>query len=113
MVGSSPAAAQGLRIVAPPDGTIVEPGQSLTVSVEPSPGRTLAFVDIIIPRLVIDLKEVPPFVFTVTIPSDTRLGPHRLRAAARDDTDQLKEAFITLQVETATSVQTIEVRSGG
>ncbi|MFQ5883269.1 MAG: hypothetical protein ACE5I9_12530, partial [Candidatus Methylomirabilales bacterium] len=109
ILATSLAAGQGLRIVAPPDGTVVEPGQTLTVTVEPMPDRSLQFVDIIIPRLVIDLKESPPFVFTVTIPADARLGPHRLRAAARDDKDRLVEAFITINVETTTPVTSIRV----
>ncbi|MFQ5656767.1 MAG: Ig-like domain-containing protein [Candidatus Methylomirabilales bacterium] len=100
---------QGLRIVAPPDGTVVEPGQTLTVTVEPTPGTSVQFVDILIPRLAADLKERPPFVFTVTIPVDARLGPHRLRTAARDQMNRLLEAFITLRIETATPVTSIQV----
>ncbi|MFQ5804522.1 MAG: Ig domain-containing protein [Candidatus Methylomirabilales bacterium] len=109
ILATSPAGGQGLRIVSPPDGTVVEPGETLTVAVEPGPGTSLQFVGIIIPEVAVDSKDSPPFVFTVRVPADAPLGPHPLLAAARDDKDRLVEAVITIQVETTTPATSLRV----
>ncbi len=111
LLATTSTADQGLIIVAPANGTVVEPGQTLTVTVEPTPGTSVLFVAIVIPETLIDFKNSPPFVFSVSIPSDIRLGSHPLRARGRDGTNARVEASITLQVETATPVQSIQVRS--
>ncbi len=71
-----------LRITAPADGTVVHPGQSLTVTVEASPPG--AFLQVILfgsdrfgfgPPLL-----APPYRFTVQIPSHIVPGEYRVTA---------------------------------
>ncbi|MFQ5658657.1 MAG: hypothetical protein ACE5G5_14035, partial [Candidatus Methylomirabilales bacterium] len=75
--------AGGLRFAAPPEGTTVEPGETLTVAVEALPGVTPRLVGLLSP-LIMEFREEPPFAFAVTIPSDAPLGPHTITADGLD-----------------------------
>ena len=105
--------ARGLRIVSPPDGTIVEPGQPFTVVVELDPGVTAVGVALVSPSApsIFTFKQQPPFSFTVTFPADVPLGPQRAIADGVDTKERRLRAEMTLHVETATPVTRLQVRS--
>jgi hypothetical protein len=107
---SGPAQRIGLRFAAPPDGTTVEPGQTLTVIVEPLPGVTPTFVALL-STLFLDFREQRPFIFAVTIPEDAPLGPGRVTAdgLAAGERELRAQAPLTLHIETATPVTSIRV----
>ena len=100
----------GLRITSPVNGAAVEPGQPFTVVVEPEAGVTPAFVALVSPNIV-ELKREPPFTFSVSFPSDAPLGPEIVVADGRDAKKRPLRAKVTLNIETATPVRTIRVRS--
>ena len=105
--------ARGLRIVSPLDGTIVEPGQRFTVVVELDPGVTAVGVALVSPSTpsIFTFKQQPPFSFTVTFPADVPLGPQRVIAEGVDTKERPLRAEMTLHVETATPVTSLQVRS--
>jgi hypothetical protein len=102
--------ARGLRIVSPPDGTIVEPGQPFTVVVELDPGVTAVAVALVSPSI-LTFKQQPPFSFTVTFPADVPLGPQRVVANGVDTKERPLRAEMTLHIETATPVTSLRVGS--
>jgi hypothetical protein len=73
----------GLRITAPADGTVVAPGETLTVTVAVDPGSR--YRDVRVVGELIGLSGLaqavpaPPYQFTFTMPADG-IGPHRLTA---------------------------------
>ncbi len=97
-----------LRIITPQDGTIVEPGQSFAVAVEPERGITPASIALI-SNPIFTVQERPPFSFSVSYPVDIPLGPKRLTADGRDTRNRPLTAEITLHVETTTPVKSIQV----
>jgi hypothetical protein len=72
-----------LQIVSPVNGTVVNPGQTVNVVVEPSPGTTFELVIAGIAELprVRDLKDSPPYEFTLTIPLDATPGEYQIGAS--------------------------------
>ncbi len=100
--------ARGLRIVTPPDGTTVEPGQRFAVAVEGQPGVTPAAVSINSPGI-FTVREHPPFTFSVSYPANAPLGPKRLVADGMDAQERSLGAQITINVETLTLVKSIQV----
>jgi uncharacterized membrane protein len=75
--------AQGaLQITSPTDGTVVHPGDTVTVTVSAT-GAAFAAV-VIIPHSPIewsDIATIPPYRFLIQIPSDITLGTYRLTAS--------------------------------
>jgi Purple acid Phosphatase, N-terminal domain len=72
-----------LQITSPLDGTVVAPGQILTVVAEPSQGTIFAQVIIIgqNPIGFSEVKTAPPFNFSLVIPADISPGRYRLIAS--------------------------------
>lgn len=100
----------GLRIVSPPNGTIVEPGQPFTVIVEPVAGITPVAIALVSPSI-FTFTQHPPFTFAVAFPIDAPLGPEVVVATGKDTKERDLRAELTLQVETARPVSSIQVRS--
>ena len=99
----------GLRIVTPPDGTTVEPGQRFAVAIEGQRGVTPAAVSINSPGI-FAVREHPPFTFSVSYPANAPLGPKRLIADGMDAQERSLGAQITINVETSTPLKSIQVR---
>jgi hypothetical protein len=92
-----------VRIISPADGTTVEPGQILGVTVDAQPLDQVPGVAVLSP-LTSDFKTTPPFVFSLQIPPDAPLGPQPLTAFVGLGKDKFVDSSITLQVETVTPV---------
>ncbi|MCI0371454.1 MAG: Ig-like domain-containing protein [candidate division NC10 bacterium] len=88
----------------------MEPGETLTVTVEASPTDRFRGVAVLSP-LASDFKTAPPFVFTLEIPPDAPLGPQPLTAFIGLGKDDSVKSTITIHVETVAPVQMIRVRS--
>ncbi|MFZ1639892.1 MAG: SBBP repeat-containing protein [Candidatus Contendobacter sp.] len=96
-------AAGGLRITTPAEGTVVTPGQSVQVTVEPDAG--------VVPvRVVLGSSETmqtldaAPFQFTLIIPNDV-VGPFAIAAVGKDAAKNLYDAELTLQVQPQSVLQ--------
>jgi len=81
---ASPAQSQpALEITFPQDGTVVAPGEMITVVVTPSPGMT--FVQVMIigegPIGFSEVKTTAPFEFMLTIPMSIGLRSYRISAS--------------------------------
>jgi len=76
-------AVAGLRITAPADGAVVEPGGTLTVIVVVDHGSHYRNVRVVGGLIglsgLAQVVAAPPYHFTFTMPAD-RIGPHRLTA---------------------------------
>lgn len=72
-----------VRITSPVNRTVVHPGESLKVMVEPSPADAFAGIGVIGVYPIGDSSVVtaPPFECTVAIPSDIRPGVYAITAA--------------------------------
>jgi hypothetical protein len=78
-----PAIAQvGLQIVSPGDGSIVKPGQTITVEVSTGAGTSFGAVGIVLQNIGFGpyaTRVSPPYVFSVTIPNDV-VGRRKITA---------------------------------
>lgn len=80
--GQAHAQTEALVITSPASGTKVRPGQSVTVTVSVSGGVTFKMM-MLGGEDPIDLGELlttPPYSFTITVPSNIGLRPHRVFA---------------------------------
>ncbi len=102
-LAATQAAVITVRIVSPADGTTVEPGQILEVTVDAQPLDQVPGVAVLSP-LTSDFKTTPPFVFSLQIPPDAPLGPQPLTAFVGLGKDKFVDSSITLRVETVTPV---------
>ncbi len=67
--------AGNISIVSPSDGTIVRPGETLHIDVSLPPGKTVRIMMIISPLgQSEEVRESPPWSFTLTIPKDGGVG---------------------------------------
>ncbi len=102
-----------LLITSPADGTIVTPGQTITVVVTPAPNIRLNGVFLIgrDPIGFTDPKLSPPFVFTITIPTTAGPGKYNLRAYGDSPSHQdlLKSPLINLVAEKSESITSLNV----
>jgi hypothetical protein len=71
-----------LQITSPPDGTIVHPGDKITIVVTPAKGVKFAMVALFMEGAISgDLVRVtPPYVFTITIPAKISARKYQLTA---------------------------------
>src|SRR5438105_15608022 len=71
-----------LQITSPPDGTVVAPGQTVTVVVTPAAGITFSEVTILgeDPLGFSQVTTTPPFEFSLNIPPHIRAGKYLLTA---------------------------------
>ncbi|MGH7411678.1 MAG: hypothetical protein ACREJ6_11560, partial [Candidatus Methylomirabilis sp.] len=109
LMGISEARA-ALQIISPADGTVVAPGDTVAITVVPTPGSTYSAVQVIGEDLgVSDARSTPPYEFSMTIPEDT-VGPHRLTAVGLIAPDQADfSPPVTLQVETPATITSLSV----
>ncbi len=86
----------------------MEPGQRFAVAVEGQRGITPAAVSINSPGI-FAVRERPPFTFSVNYPANAALGRRTLFADGMDAKERSLGAQITLHVETAMAVKSIQV----
>jgi hypothetical protein len=104
VIGVRSAAAQqgraALAIVSPADGTVVAPGDTLTVSVASPANRK--FESVVLAAEVIGIAGMAtmlPARFTVTIPADAKCAKQQLNALALGPSGQETKASIAIDVE--------------
>jgi len=92
-----------IKIVAPQDGTIVRPGQSVNVTVEASKDlRGIALLGTY-PLGFEGPLEKPPYKFKIAIPAVIEPGPQMITAYGITPDSQTKEDHIAIKVERADS----------
>jgi len=96
-----------LLITSPPSGSVFEPGQVVTLNVEPQ-GAIPEAVAVISP-LGTDMKTQPPFILSLAIPVSEPLGIKTLTAVTRGRSDREPvQAAIEIHVETTVPVNSIQ-----
>ena len=101
-VGMSQPNTSSLQIMGPPDGAIVAPGETITITVEVGTG--ISSVGIIGSNGLFagPLKSAYPFEFQLTIPNEHPLGISAIRAIGIDESNErVKSSSVLLQVERA------------
>ncbi len=101
-----------LQITSPPDGTIVAPGQTITVVVTPAPGVNFVLVGIFgeDPIVSDQVLSAPPFQFSLTIPTRISAGSYKIFASGATAPGQGGESDpITLDVEPSLPITKIRV----
>lgn len=91
-----------LHITSPQNGSIISPGQTLSVVVVPASGITLTDVSIVAetPFEATPLISTPPFQFSVSTPVDITIGKYNLTAWAIDSQGQtVVSAPVRISVE--------------
>ncbi len=100
-----------LRITSPRDGAVVNPGQSLTVTVEASP--TAAFKEVVIiggdPIGFSQPLSAPPYRFTILIPKNITARQYLLTADGYTVPGKGVSASIRINVERADSPVSLDV----
>jgi uncharacterized protein YjdB len=90
-----------LQITSPSDGSVVNPGQTISVSVS-SPNNT-AFKQVFVigeqPLPSSSMATSAPASFSISIPQDTRPGKYMLTAWGTTTANQLRASSITVDVE--------------
>src|SRR6266404_4161614 len=72
---SSRPSSQNISIVSPPDGTVVQPGEALHIDVSVASDKPVRLMTIISPLgKSNEMRETPPWSFTLTIPKDSSVG---------------------------------------
>ncbi len=95
-----------LQITSPANGTVVNPGQTITVVVTPSAGQTLAQASIVgaDPIGLTQPVSGPPFTFSITVPPGTSIRKYALTAWAIDGQGQTVVSVpISISVESSVS----------
>src|SRR5579872_3259855 len=101
-----------IKIVSPPNDTVVEPGQRVTmeVKVDPMSGIRSVVVGGPDPLAVVGLAKSPPYRFTFTIPKDMPLRPYIFTAGGNTlDEGEMANDSITLDVEKTNPIISLEV----
>lgn len=88
-----------LKIVAPPNGTVVRPGESINVRVEASSGLSGIALICSDPIPFAPPLETPPYKFKVEIPGGIAPGSYTITANGITSDSQLKADTITIRVE--------------
>lgn len=98
-----------LTITSPTEGTIVEPGEIVIVTIEPSLGTTVDRVLVAGPDRAVS-EDVSPLAVQFTIPED-RIGPYSLTALGRNDSDEFFTSnSVLLAIESPFVLESIELR---
>jgi len=114
VIGTGNSRAQGfpilLQITSPPDGTIVNPGQTINVVVTPTSGDTFNAV-LLTGDLPIDQTlATPPYKFSITIPPKATIGKHFLNATGGRSGQQPGTSHpLDLDVEPSVAISKIRV----
>ncbi len=101
-----------LKIISPPDGTVVAPGQTVTmeIKVDPTAGIRTVSVGAPDPLTIAGLAFAPPYRFTFTIPEDMPLRPFDLIAGGDTEEDgEIADDSITLDVEKPNPITSLQV----
>jgi hypothetical protein len=101
-----------LQITAPASGTVVAPGQTVSVTVVAS-GGTFSQVGLIAeyPIGFSSLLTAAPFQFSVTVPANAGVGTYHLTAVGNAGQSSLVESYpVTLYVERADSPTAIAIQ---
>lgn len=98
----------GIRVLSPSDGAVFEPGQAVTVIVEPTGSIPLQVVGVVTLGVITGSFSAP---FHVSYAAPQALGRYELDITAKDAKDHLFDAELTYHVETATPVTSLQVRS--
>ncbi len=106
----TPQAWAALQITSPADGTVVAPGDTVSVTVVVTPGSTYGVVQVIGENIGFSgALASPPYEFSLTIPNN-EVGPHRLTAVGVIGPDQGDfSPPVTLQVETPATFTSLSV----
>jgi hypothetical protein len=104
-----------LRITAPADGTVVHPGQSISVTVAPEPGvkPTLVWLIAFRPLQVSGCASQPCYQFKVSVPGDIpAAGLYRLTAVTSGGPDQIVGSLpVNLDVEPSAGITALKVEN--
>src|SRR5579872_1438311 len=101
-----------LKIVSPPDGTVVAPGQTVTMEVKVDPMAGITTVSVGGPEElpIVGLAFSPPYRFTFTIPEDMPLQRHIFTAGGDTEEDgEIANDSITLDVEKPNPITSLKV----
>src|SRR5579872_1597506 len=101
-----------LKIVSPPDGTVVAPGQTVTMEVKVNPMAGITTVSVGGPEElpIVGLAFSPPYRFTFTIPEDMPLQRHIFSAGGDTEEDgEIANDSITLDVEKPNPITSLQV----
>src|SRR5579872_7317048 len=101
-----------LKIVSPPDGTVVAPGQTVTMEVKVNPMAGITTVSVGGPEElpIVGLAFSPPYRFTFTIPEDMPLQRHIFSAGGDTEEDgEIANDSITLDVEKPNPITSLKV----
>src|SRR5579872_982164 len=100
-----------LKIVSPPDGTVVAPGQTVTMEVKVNPMAGITTVSVGGPEElpIVGLAFSPPYRFTFTIPEDMPLQRHIFTAGGDTEEDgEIADDSITLDVEKPNAITSLK-----
>lgn len=91
-----------LRIISPSNQAEFAPGETFIVRVAPGPGTFYSQVSLMgeSPIGINEVKEAPPFEFSLTLPSNIRPGRYQITASGLREPAKIQDhAFITIDVE--------------
>src|SRR5579872_6875000 len=100
-----------IKIVSPPDGTVVAPGQTVTMEVKVNPMAGITTVSVGGPEElpIVGLAFSPPYRFTFTIPEDMPLQRHIFTAGGDTEEDgEIADDSITLDVEKPNAITSLK-----
>jgi hypothetical protein len=108
---------QLLEITSPAHGTVVHPGQRLTISVSSSSNATFEGVWLVSPAavggLIADGAESLPSQLSMTIAADSDCRPHPVTVGGRTTSGEEAEATIEIDVERAEGPASLAEVNGG
>jgi hypothetical protein len=111
--GARGQAQPGLQITSPGDGTVVYPGQSVTVVVSPAPGTTFTAVAVLAQDpLPFQYATAPPYQFSVAIPEHIAAGRYRVIAegvVAPEQSQKSPAIYLDVEPPATLSVSRIQV----
>lgn len=105
-----------LQITSPADGTVVHPGQTITVTVAPASGATFTMVGIVGQNPIESGQYLaaPPYQFSITIPKNISAGKYHLFAEGAISLGHgTTSPTISLDVEPGVPVSSIRVDPPG
>jgi hypothetical protein len=97
----------GIEIQSPLAGTVVQPGQTVTVIVQPDSGLTLETASLVTYQTWLHLEQTP-FQFSLTVPASTT-GILGLLVSARDTDGIIHMARTSLQVVPTVDVSRMSI----
>ena len=103
-----------LRITAPPEGTIVHPGEKLSVDVAASGGPFNVVMAFLAPDLDAAAKStVQPYWLSLTVPASARSGPAWISAMGNTGVTAVFSPDVTIDIERTDPPQSLSADAGG